>query len=126
MRIALFVVVLLLSVPCFAEPMCLHLLLASASETKQILSEDCAVYGHLAGVTMWMKNKGDTRDDVTLSLLAHLNSEEGQQDVDPEAVAGLVEFVGRVYDTEVNLPPAVADRKYVLECARQLNEEPSK
>ena len=110
MRIALFVVVLLLSVPCFAEPM----------------SEDCAVYGHLAGVTMWMKNKGDTRDDVTLSLLAHLNSEEGQQDVNPEAVAGLVEFVGRVYDTEVNLPPAVADRKYVLECARQLNEEPSK
>jgi hypothetical protein len=112
MRAVLIVLVLSVSVPCFAEPM----------------SEDCAVYGHLAGVTMWMKNKGDTRDDVTLSLLAHLNSEEGQQDVKPEAVAGLVEFVGRVYDDEDNVgtPPAVADRKYVLECARRLNEEPSK
>jgi len=102
-------------------------------------SEECSIYGRLAGVTMMHKNKARCHDSedvqkcqeqsrqyVTSSLREFLQGEQHSE----QLITKLVEFVGRVHDTEVDMLPRHADEKYFFECfdrfIKERDREPNK
>lgn len=78
----------------------------------------CEIQGRLAGVTIAQKNNNIPRKEVLRSLNEYLISQQA-----PAAnITYLTDFVGKVYDTEIDTSPSKADFKYWNLCQHAQRE----